>query len=220
MGAIRQPRLPKEILTLGNSRMWLRIFKAMSRKEFLEYPQTVRNFDEMSMSEYYAWRNVRDSRDDIKLWTDVVRATEGMPAPEGTIQHGAEEYNMLQEAHYLEKLGGQKECGKIKAVNLKEKPKMLKAQRKDGKTVVTVLGKEYEVNGEASKIINGVNYQIAYPELSKTQKRVKKAAKKAAAKPEPKEKPAPEPKIPTQMSAPEPKAEEPAPEEPKEEAAE
>lgn len=96
MGKIKQIHLPPEILVAGNARMWYAIFKAMSRKEFTEYPQTVRSFDEMSVAEYYAYKRVVRARDDDKVWDQIQKTTEGYPAPEGTIQRGGStrgEYN-------------------------------------------------------------------------------------------------------------------------------
>ena len=53
MGARKKVQLPYEVLINGNARMWYSIFKAMKRKEFVEYVRFVRNH---IMHECYATR--------------------------------------------------------------------------------------------------------------------------------------------------------------------
>lgn len=86
MGAIKKIRLPREVLLQGNARMWYALFKGMTRREFTEYPQQVRKFDDMSVAEYYAYKRVARARDDDKVWEQIQKTTEGIPAQQGTIQ--------------------------------------------------------------------------------------------------------------------------------------
>ena len=86
MGKIKQIHMPDEIIVAGNARMWYSIFKAMTRKEFTEYPNKIRSFDDMSVAEYYAYKRMARARDDDKVWDQIQKTTEGYPATEGTIQ--------------------------------------------------------------------------------------------------------------------------------------
>ena len=86
MGAAKKIRLPYEVLVNGNARMWYSLFKAMKRKEFVEYPQRIRSFDDMTVAEYYAYKRVARAREDDKVWEQIQRTTEGIPAMQGTIQ--------------------------------------------------------------------------------------------------------------------------------------
>lgn len=86
MGAIKKIRLPREVLLQGNARMWYALFKGMTRREFTEYPKRVRGFDDMSIAEYYAYKRVARARDDDKVWEQIQKTTEGIPAQQGTIQ--------------------------------------------------------------------------------------------------------------------------------------
>lgn len=200
MPKIAKTRLPREILVLGNARMWLHIFKAMPRKEFLEYPEKVRKFDDMTVAEYYAWRRVRDARDNEKLWQDIQKTTEGYPAAEGTIQrqHHVDQYkheammNPNQSWETTEN-GALHKASRdtIKSINGGTE-KMLKGIveiNEKGLPVehVVFMGKKYPVTPDMKTIkIEGVNFTIVHPEA---QAEAKAKAKEKA--PEPKaEKPA------------------------------
>lgn len=86
MGLVKMVKLPREVLLQGNARMWYSLFKGMTRREFTEYPQRVRGFDDMSVAEYYAYKRVARARDDDKVWEQIQKTTEGIPAQQGTIQ--------------------------------------------------------------------------------------------------------------------------------------
>lgn len=173
MGKSAKIQLPKEILIQGNARMWYHLFKAMPRREFLEYPERVRSFDDMSMSEYYAWRRVRDARDNDRLWETIQKTTEGIPAMQGTIQQekGSERYNAgldtlnnPNQSFMDERADGRtKKAKRATIVNINGgTDKMLEMQFKDGKAFVTFMGKDYEVKPTQKKIlIDGVNFTIA-----------------------------------------------------------
>ena len=177
MGRAAKVKLPREIIIRGNARMWYQLFKAMSRREFLEYPEKVRSFDDMSMAEYYAWRRVRDARDNDKVWETIQKVTEGLPAVQGTIQQG--KVHCLYDAG-LDTLNNpnqtfeeEEESGKVKRAKratIKNinggTEKMLELQTKDGKTIVSFMGKDYEVEPTQKTIlIDGVNFTIVAPEV-------------------------------------------------------
>lgn len=86
MGLVKMVKLPREVLLQGNARMWYSLFKGMTRREFTEYPKSVRSFDNMSVAEYYAYKRVARARDDDKVWEQIQKTTEGIPAQQGTIQ--------------------------------------------------------------------------------------------------------------------------------------
>ena len=86
MGSAKKIKLPYEVLVNGNARMWYSLFKAMKRKEFMEYPQRIRSFDDMTVAEYYAYKRVARAREDDKVWEQIQKTTEGIPAMQGTIQ--------------------------------------------------------------------------------------------------------------------------------------
>jgi hypothetical protein len=79
--------------------MWYSVFKAMKRKEFSEYPQKIRSFDDMSVAEYYAYKRVARAREDDKVWEQIQKTTEGIPAMQGTIQQ-----DTVTIAQYTQKL--------------------------------------------------------------------------------------------------------------------
>ena len=99
MGARKKVQLPYEVLINGNARMWYSIFKAMKRKEFVEYPQRIRSFDDMTVAEYYAYKRVARAREDDKIWEQIQKTTEGYPATQGTIQQ-----DKTQMANYCQEL--------------------------------------------------------------------------------------------------------------------
>lgn len=185
MALVKKYKVPDEVLLKGNSRMWLHLFKAMPREEFMAYPQTVRNFDQMSMAEYYAYKRMLKAREDDKIWESIQKTTEGIPAMQGTIQ-GDKLFYAPYEAKEVR--DGEKN-GIMETINGEKR--MLTPELKDGKLVVTFLGKDYEIKPGQRKIkIDGVNFEILPPPLEATTEK---------AEPEPKE---------------EPKAEKPAPKKP------
>lgn len=169
MGAIKRVPLPYEVLVQGNARMWYSIFKSMTRREFTEYPQTVRSFDDMAVAEYYAYKRVARARDDDKVWEQIQRTTEGVPAMQGTIQH-----DTTQVAAYTQALAEEDQKpemtqaeihGKIEPQK-EEKEMKLKAYaaKTDEGTAsyaVDFMGKTYPVDpGQKTIAIEGVNFTI------------------------------------------------------------
>lgn len=190
MGAAKKIRLPYEVLVNGNARMWYSLFKAMKRKEFVEYPQRIRSFDDMTVAEYYAYKRVARAREDDKVWEQIQKTTEGIPAMQGTIQRDdtAQLSAYTQALHEEDQKPGMTQAeihGKIE--NIKEEKEMkLKAftTKTDEGTAgyaVEWMGKTYPVNpGQKEITISGVTFPLEGEHLT-------------PAKPEPAEEPAEKP---------------------------
>lgn len=190
MGAAKKIRLPYEVLVNGNARMWYSLFKAMKRKEFVEYPQRIRSFDDMTVAEYYAYKRVARAREDDKVWEQIQRTTEGIPAMQGTIQRDdtAQLSAYTQMLHEEDQKPGMTQAeihGKIESQK-EEKEMKLKAftTKTDEGTAgyaVEWMGKTYPVNpGQKEITIDGVTFPIEGENLT-------------PAKPEPAEEPAEKP---------------------------
>ena len=186
MGAAKKIKLPYEVLVNGNARMWYSLFKAMKRKEFMEYPQRIRSFDDMTVAEYYAYKRVARAREDDKVWEQIQKTTEGIPAMQGTIQRDekTELAAYTQALHEEDQKPGMTQAeihGKIE--NIKEEKEMklkaftTKTDEGTASYAVEWMGKTYPVNpGQKEITIDGVTFPIEGENLAPT-------------KPEPAEKP-------------------------------
>jgi hypothetical protein len=186
MGAVKKIQLPYSVLVQGNARMWYSIFKGMSRREFTEYPQRVRSFDDMAVAEYYAYKRVARARDDDKVWEQIQKTTEGVPAMQGTIQSDATQLHAytqgLPEEDQRPGMTQAEIHGKIEP-HKEEKKMKLQAKKTDKGYQVEWLGKTYEVKaGQKQIAINGVNFAIAGAEAEPAKAEEPKAEKKTSKK--------------------------------------
>lgn len=191
MGASKRIQLPYDVLIHGNARMWYSIFKAMKRREFVAYPQTVRSFDDMSVAEYYAYKRVARAREDDKVWEQIQKTTEGIPATQGTIQQ-----DKTQMAAYCQELAPEDQRpgmtqaeihGKIEPQK-EEKEMKLKAYAAKGDDgtasyAVDFMGKTYPVNpGQKEIAIDGVTFPIEGAEAPAKEADEPKTEKKTSKK--------------------------------------
>lgn len=170
MGSAKKIKLPYEVLINGNARMWYSLFKAMKRKEFVEYPQRVRSFDDMAVAEYYAYKRVARAREDDKVWEQIQKTTEGIPAMQGTIQRDektelAAYTQALHEEDQKPAMTQAEIHGKIE--NIKEEKEMklkaftTKTDEGTANYAVEWMGKTYPVNpGQKEIAIDGVTFPI------------------------------------------------------------
>lgn len=169
MGARKKVQLPYEVLINGNARMWYSIFKAMKRKEFVEYPQRIRSFDDMTVAEYYAYKRVARAREDDKIWEQIQKTTEGLPATQGTIQQDKTQMaNYCQELAQEDRRPGMTQAeihGKIEpqkeTKEMKLKAYVAKSDEGTAGYAVDFMGKTYPVNpGQKEIAIDGVIFAI------------------------------------------------------------
>lgn len=189
MGSAKKIKLPYEVLINGNARMWYSLFKAMKRKEFVEYPQRVRSFDDMAVAEYYAYKRVARAREDDKVWEQIQKTTEGIPAMQGTIQRDektelAAYTQALHEEDQKPAMTQAEIHGKIE--NIKEEKEMklkaftTKTDEGTASYAVEWMGKTHPVNpGQKEIAIDGVTFPIEGAEAP-----AKKAAPAKEAEPE------------------------------------
>lgn len=186
MGSAKKIKLPYEVLINGNARMWYSLFKAMKRKEFVEYPQRVRSFDDMAVAEYYAYKRVARAREDDKVWEQIQKTTEGIPAMQGTIQRDektelAAYTQALHEEDQKPAMTQAEIHGKIE--NIKEEKEMklkaftTKTDEGTANYAVEWMGKTYPVNpGQKEIAIDGVTFPIeGADEPAKKEEPAKKA---------------------------------------------
>lgn len=186
MGSAKKIKLPYEVLINGNARMWYSLFKAMKRKEFVEYPQRVRSFDDMAVAEYYAYKRVARAREDDKVWEQIQKTTEGIPAMQGTIQRDektelAAYTQALHEEDQKPAMTQAEIHGKIE--NIKEEKEMklkaftTKTDEGTASYAVEWMGKTYPVNpGQKEIAIDGVTFPIeGTDEPAKKEEPAKKA---------------------------------------------
>ena len=169
MGARKKVQLPYEVLINGNARMWYSIFKAMKRKEFVEYPQRIRSFDDMTVAEYYAYKRVARAREDDKIWEQIQKTPEGYPATQGTIQQDKTQMaNYCQELAQEDRRPGMTQAeihGKIEpqkeAKEMKLRAYVAKTDEDAASYAVDFMGKTYPVNpGQKEIAIDGVIFAI------------------------------------------------------------
>lgn len=194
MGAVKKIALPYEVLIQGNARMWYSLFKGMTRKEFTEYPQRVRSFDDMSVAEYYAYKRVARAREDDKVWEQIQRTTEGIPAMQGTIQRddGSQLDAYTQKLHPDDRKPKMTQAeihGKIESSTKKEDKKMkLKsfvAKTDEGTAGYAVewMGKTYPVDpGQKEIKIEDVVFPLEGEHLIPAKKEAAEPEKKTSKK--------------------------------------